>query len=79
LAIGGDCQVSIGQTIVKANARRLRLGKGDVIGGFAARPRMRSRCSSSWSQARAIRVSAHRAAVGRQGLATDRYLRRLGR
>jgi ATP-dependent HslUV protease subunit HslV len=41
VAIGGDGQVSIGQTIVKANARKVRrLGKssgglGDVIGGFA--------------------------------------------
>lgn len=34
--IGGDGQVSIGQTIVKSNARKVRrLGKGDVIGGFA--------------------------------------------
>src|SRR5712692_7344699 len=36
VAIGGDGQVSIGQTIVKANARKVRrLAKGDVIGGFA--------------------------------------------
>jgi ATP-dependent HslUV protease, peptidase subunit HslV len=36
VAIGGDGQVSIGQTIVKANARKVRrLGGGDVIGGFA--------------------------------------------
>src|SRR3954464_3847843 len=36
VVIGGDGQVSIGQTIVKANARKVRrLGKGDVIGGFA--------------------------------------------
>jgi ATP-dependent HslUV protease subunit HslV len=36
VAIGGDGQVSIGQTIVKANARKVRrLTKGDVIGGFA--------------------------------------------
>ena len=36
VAVGGDGQVSIGQTIVKANARKVRrLGKGDVIGGFA--------------------------------------------
>ena len=36
MAIGGDGQVSIGQTIVKANAKKVRrLGKGDVIGGFA--------------------------------------------
>src|SRR5712664_1930901 len=34
--IGGDGQVSIGQTIVKANAKKVRrLAKGDVIGGFA--------------------------------------------
>src|SRR5258708_32059723 len=36
VVIGGDGQVSIGQTIVKANARKVRrLGKNDVIGGFA--------------------------------------------
>jgi ATP-dependent HslUV protease subunit HslV len=41
VAIGGDGQVTIGQTIVKANAKKVRrLGKGaggvgDVIGGFA--------------------------------------------
>src|SRR6516162_6625208 len=36
VVIGGDGQVSIGQTIVKANARKVRkLGKDDVIGGFA--------------------------------------------
>lgn len=36
IVIGGDGQVSIGQTIVKGNARKVRrLGKGDVIGGFA--------------------------------------------
>ncbi len=34
--IGGDGQVSIGQTIIKGNAKKVRrLGKGDVIGGFA--------------------------------------------
>ena len=36
VAIGGDGQVSIGQTIVKGNAKKVRrLAKGDVIGGFA--------------------------------------------
>src|SRR5258708_1362925 len=36
VAIGGDGQVTIGQTIVKANAKKVRrLGKNDVIGGFA--------------------------------------------
>jgi ATP-dependent HslUV protease subunit HslV len=34
--IGGDGQVSLGQTIVKGNARKVRrLAKGAVIGGFA--------------------------------------------
>src|ERR1700754_3207817 len=34
--IGGDGQVSIGQTVIKSNAKKVRkLGKGDVIGGFA--------------------------------------------
>jgi ATP-dependent HslUV protease, peptidase subunit HslV len=36
VAIGGDGQVSIGQTVVKANAKKVRrLGGGEVIGGFA--------------------------------------------
>jgi len=36
VAIGGDGQVSLGQTIIKANAKKVRsVGKGDVIGGFA--------------------------------------------
>ncbi|SDO25382.1 HslV component of HslUV peptidase. Threonine peptidase. MEROPS family T01B [Filomicrobium insigne] len=36
VVVAGDGQVSLGQTIIKANARKVRrLGKGDVIGGFA--------------------------------------------
>jgi ATP-dependent HslUV protease subunit HslV len=36
VVIGGDGQVSLGQTVIKANARKVRrLGKGLVIGGFA--------------------------------------------
>ncbi len=36
VAIAGDGQVSMGQTIVKSNARKLRrLGNGTVIAGFA--------------------------------------------
>ena len=36
VVIGGDGQVSIGQTVVKANARRSAASaKGDVIAGFA--------------------------------------------
>ena len=36
VVIGGDGQVSLGPTIIKGNARKVRrLGKGDVISGFA--------------------------------------------
>src|SRR5512135_510893 len=36
VVIGGDGQVSLGQTIMKGNAKKVRrLGKGDVIAGFA--------------------------------------------
>ncbi len=36
VVVAGDGQVSLGPTIVKANARKVRrLAKGDVIGGFA--------------------------------------------
>ncbi len=34
--IAGDGQVSLGQTIIKSNAKKVRrIGSGDVIGGFA--------------------------------------------
>jgi len=36
IVIGGDGQVSLGQTIIKGNAKKVRrLGKGEVIAGFA--------------------------------------------
>ncbi|MEC9367296.1 MAG: ATP-dependent protease subunit HslV [Pseudomonadota bacterium] len=36
VVIAGDGQVSLGQTVIKANARKVRpLGKGNVIAGFA--------------------------------------------
>ena len=36
VVIGGDGQVSLGQTIIKGNARKVRpLGGGQVIAGFA--------------------------------------------
>lgn len=36
VVIAGDGQVTMGQTIVKGNARKVRrIGKGEVIGGFA--------------------------------------------
>ncbi len=34
--IAGDGQVSLGQTVIKGNAKKVRpIGKGEVIGGFA--------------------------------------------
>jgi ATP-dependent HslUV protease subunit HslV len=36
VVIAGDGQVTLGQTVMKSNARKVRrLGKGDVISGFA--------------------------------------------
>jgi ATP-dependent HslUV protease subunit HslV len=36
VVIGGDGQVTLGHTIMKSNARKVRrLGKGDVLAGFA--------------------------------------------
>ena len=47
VVIGGDGQVSVGQTVIKSNAKKVRrLGKGDVIGGFAFRHRRRARALS---------------------------------
>jgi ATP-dependent HslUV protease subunit HslV len=36
VVVAGDGQVSLGQTVLKANAKKVRsIGRGDVIGGFA--------------------------------------------
>jgi ATP-dependent HslUV protease subunit HslV len=36
LALGGDGQVTLGNTVMKSNARKVRpLGNGNVVGGFA--------------------------------------------
>ncbi|MBT3070873.1 ATP-dependent protease subunit HslV [Rhodomicrobium sp. Az07] len=36
VVVAGDGQVSLGQTVIKANAKKIRtLGKGNVISGFA--------------------------------------------
>jgi len=80
IAIGGDGQVSVGQTIVKANARKVRrLGKGEVIGGFAGATadaftlfeRLESKLEQYPSQL--TRAAVELAKDWR----TDRYLRRL--
>src|SRR3982074_3400717 len=80
VAVAGDGQVSIGQTIVKANAKKVRrLGKGDVIGGFAgataAAFTLFERLDSKREQypGQLTRAAVELAKDWR----TDRYLRRL--
>src|SRR3989475_9999257 len=81
VVIGGDGQVSINQTIVKANAKKVRrLGKGDVIGGFAGATAdaftLFERLGSKLEQ---YPGPLTRAAVElAKDWRTDRYLRRLG-
>src|SRR5918992_716437 len=80
VAIGGDGQVSVGQTIVKANAKKVRrLGKGEVIGGFAGATAdaftLFERLEAKLEQypAQLTRAAVELAKDWR----TDRYLRRL--
>jgi ATP-dependent HslUV protease subunit HslV len=80
VVIGGDGQVSIGQTIIKGNAKKVRrLGKGDVIGGFAGATAdaftLFERLESKLEQypGQLTRASVELAKDWR----TDRYLRRL--
>ena len=85
VVIGGDGQVSIGQTIVKSNAKKVRkLGKssgglGDVIGGFAGATAdaftLFERLESKLEQypGQLLRAAVELAKDWR----TDRYLRRL--
>lgn len=58
VTMGGDGQVSLGNTVMKGNARKVRrLYNGQVLAGFAGVPPMRSPCSSaskrSWKNTRA--------------------------
>ncbi len=78
--IGGDGQVSIGQTIVKGNAKKVRrLAKGEVIGGFAGATAdaftLFERLESKLEQypGQLVRACVELAKDWR----TDRYLRRL--
>ena len=80
VVIGGDGQVSIGQTVVKSNAKKVRrLGKGEVIGGFAGATAdaftLFERLESKLEQypGQLLRASVELAKDWR----TDRYLRRL--
>ncbi len=80
VVIGGDGQVSLGQTVMKSNARKVRrLGKGDVIVGFAGATadaftlfeRLESKLEQYTGQL--MRACVELAKDWR----TDRYLRRL--
>jgi ATP-dependent HslUV protease subunit HslV len=80
VVIAGDGQVSLGATVIKANARKVRsLGKGDVIGGFAGATAdaftLFERLESKLEQypAQLTRACVELAKDWR----TDRYLRRL--
>ena len=80
VAIGGDGQVSIGQTVIKGNAKKVRrLGKGDVIAGFAGATAdaftLFERLESKLEQypGQLTRAAVELAKDWR----TDRYLRRL--
>jgi ATP-dependent HslUV protease subunit HslV len=80
VAVGGDGQVSIGQTVIKANAKKVRrLGKGDVIGGFAGATAdaftLFERLENKLEQypGQLLRAAVELAKDWR----TDRYLRRL--
>ena len=80
VVIAGDGQVSLGATIIKSNARKVRtLGKGDVIGGFAGATAdaftLFERLEGKLEQ---YRGQLTRAAVElAKDWRTDRYLRRL--
>lgn len=78
--IGGDGQVSVGQTIIKGNAKKVRrLAKGEVIGGFAGATAdaftLFERLESKLEQypGQLMRACVELAKDWR----TDRYLRRL--
>lgn len=80
VVIAGDGQVSLGQTIMKGNARKVRrLGKGNVIAGFAGATAdaftLLERLESKLEQ---YPEQLTRAAVElAKDWRTDRYLRRL--
>jgi ATP-dependent HslUV protease subunit HslV len=80
VAIAGDGQVSIGATIVKANARKVRkLGGGRVLAGFAGA----SADAFTLLDRFDAKLEAHRHNLSRAAVElakewrTDRYLRRL--
>jgi ATP-dependent HslUV protease subunit HslV len=80
VVMAGDGQVSLGQTVMKGNARKVRrIGKGEVIAGLPARPPTPSRCwSGSKRSSSNIPGQLMRAAVElAKDWRTDKYLRNL--
>ena len=80
VAIGGDGQVTFGQTVVKANAKKVRrLGSSEVIGGFAGATADALTLFDRLEQ----KLEQHRGQLARacvelaKDWRTDRYLRRL--
>ena len=80
VVVAGDGQVSLGQTVIKGNARKVRtLGNGNVIGGFAGATadaftlfeRLESKLERYREQLK------HEAVELAKDWRTDRYLRRL--
>jgi ATP-dependent HslUV protease, peptidase subunit HslV len=80
VVIAGDGQVSMGNTVVKANAKKVRrLGKGDVIAGFAGA----TADAFALFERLEAKLEAHPGNLARacvelaKDWRTDRYLRRL--
>src|SRR6266404_7985456 len=80
VVIAGDGQVSMGNTVVKSNARKVRrLGKGDVIAGFAGA----TADAFALFERLEAKLEAHPGNLARacvelaKDWRTDRYLRRL--
>jgi ATP-dependent HslUV protease subunit HslV len=80
VVVAGDGQVTAGQTVMKANARKVRrLAKGDVIVGFAGA----TADAFALSERLEAKIEQHPGNLARAGVElakdwrTDRYLRRL--
>lgn len=66
VVIAGDGQVSLGQTVIKGSARKVRRlspGGHEIVAGSRARPPTHSRCLSGW------RPSSRRPRASFSGLA----------
>jgi ATP-dependent HslUV protease subunit HslV len=80
VVVAGDGQVSIGQTVIKSNAKKVRrVGKGDVIAGFAGA----TADSFTLFERLEAKLEQHAGQLTRacvelaKDWRTDRYLRRL--